>query len=197
MIILLYRVIHVATHIWEKRRYICKSVSGNKYVIKHVRNVRLHFIGTQWCAAAYCNTDLSRWYWRRDTLPVSSNFFVNHMIVDLFGAGLSGYSISNAFHTLERYCSIIMFNNPHSLPVKSILALVDHHKFYNTITLTVSLLYVFASLSILSQMSPPILISFVRIHGQFRSFEVKVAIFMDHLVDGYLLPQMVIDHQTL
>ncbi len=39
--------------------------------------------------------------------------------------------------------------------------------------------------SILQQTSPPILICFVHMHGQFRSFEVGVATFVDHPV--YLL----------
>ncbi len=73
--------------------------------------------------------------------------------------------------------------NAHSLSVKSILALVDHHAcFTNAITLPVSLLRLFALLSVLQQMSPPILIRFVRTHGQFRSFEVRVATFVDHPV---------------
>ncbi len=62
--------------------------------------------------------------------------------------------------------------NVHSLSVKYILALVDHDAFYqhnNSIC-------VFASLSI------PILIRFVHMHGQVRSFEVRVVTFVDQPV---------------
>ncbi len=109
---------NVATHITKRIWYICKSVLGNKYIIKHVRNVHLHFVGTRWRTAAYCNTDLSQWYWRRYTLPVSSNFFINRMTGLVWHWSLQIFNFKRILYSLVRHCSIITFNNERTFFVR-------------------------------------------------------------------------------
>ncbi len=93
-----------ATHITNERLYIWKSVLGNKYIIKHVWNVRIHFIGAQWVplhtATATClggtDTDtlcpflriflLIAWLWTFLALIFSDIRFQTHFI--LFGTTL-------------------------------------------------------------------------------------------------------------